>query len=40
MGNECSVCSCNDQKELDDATAIQFDRQKKMSKTNNDNDKM
>jgi len=22
MGNECSACSCNDQKEIDDSTAL------------------
>ena len=22
MGNECSACSCNDQKEIDESTAL------------------
>ena len=34
MGNECSVCSCNEQKELDETTALHFDRQNKLSKEN------
>ena len=38
MGNECSVCSCNEQKELDEVTALHFDRQKKLTKEN-DNEK-
>jgi hypothetical protein len=38
MGNECSVCSCNDQKELDDATALHFEKKDKI-KRNNFNEK-
>ena len=34
MGNECSVCSCNEQKELEDTSALYFDRQKKLAKEN------
>ena len=32
MGNECSVCSCNEQKEIDETTALHFDRQQKIIK--------
>ncbi len=38
MGTECSVCSCNDQKEIDDNTALQFDKLKKITKNNNINE--
>ena len=33
MGNECSACSCNDQKELDEATALYLEKngKKKMN---------
>ncbi len=29
MGNECSACSCNDQKELDDLTALYLEKKGK-----------
>ena len=29
MGNECSVCACNDQKDIDDETALQLEKNKK-----------
>jgi len=32
MGNECSACSCNDQKEIDDSTALYLQKQGKTSK--------
>ena len=34
MGNECTVCSCNEQKELEDTSVLHFDRQKKLVKEN------
>ena len=34
MGNECSICSCKEQKELEDTTIIHFDRQKKLEREN------
>jgi hypothetical protein len=34
MGNECSVCSCNDQKELDDATMLHFEKKDKSKRSN------
>jgi len=36
MGNECSACSCNDQKEVDDLTALYIDKNKKMKNKLND----
>ena len=38
MGIECSVCSCNDQKEIDDSTALHFEKKDKI-KRNNFNEK-
>ncbi len=32
MGNECSACSCNDQKEIDDSTALYLQKQGKFSR--------
>ena len=29
MGNDCSVCSCNDQKEIDETTALYLQKQGK-----------
>ena len=29
MGNECSACSCNDQKQIDELTALYLDKNKK-----------
>ena len=26
MGNECSACSCNDQKEVDEVTALYLEK--------------
>ena len=34
MGNECSACSCNDQKEIDDTTALQFEKKDKIRRNN------
>ena len=31
MGNECSTCSCNDQKEIDDSTALNLQKREKQS---------
>ena len=28
MGNECSTCACNDQKEIDDTTALNLQNKK------------
>jgi hypothetical protein len=32
MGNECSACSCNDQKEIDENTALYLDKNGKKLK--------
>ena len=32
MGNDCSVCSCNDQKEIDETTALYLQKQGKNTK--------
>ena len=32
MGNECSACSCNDQQEIDDSSALYLQKQGKNSK--------
>ena len=32
MGNDCSVCSCNDQKEIDESTALYLQKQGKNCK--------
>ena len=29
MGNECSACSCNDQKEVDEKTALHLEKNRK-----------
>ena len=31
MGNECSTCACNDQKEIDDSTALNLQKREKQS---------
>ena len=31
MGNECSACSCNDEQELDDQTALYLQKKNKFS---------
>jgi len=36
MGNECSACSCNDQKEIDDLTALYTEKNKKLKNKLND----
>ena len=32
MGKECSACSCNDQKEIDESTALYLQKQGKLAK--------
>ncbi len=32
MGNECSTCSCNDQKQIDELTALKLDKDGKTLK--------
>ena len=32
MGNECSACSCNDQKDVDELTALYLEKKGKNSK--------
>jgi hypothetical protein len=32
MGNECSACSCNDQKQVDESTALHLDKDGKALK--------
>jgi hypothetical protein len=32
MGNECSACSCNDQKEIDEKTALYLEKNGKKLK--------
>ena len=32
MGSECSACSCNDQKEIDDMTALYLEKNGKTPK--------
>ena len=32
MGNECSACSCNDQKEIDETTALFLEKNGKKLK--------
>ena len=32
MGNDCSVCSCTDQKEIDETTALYLQKQGKNPK--------
>ena len=29
MGNQCSACSCNDQKQVDELTGLYLDKNKK-----------
>ena len=36
MKNECSACSCNDQKEIDESTALYLQKQGKSSIENLD----
>ena len=32
MGNDCSACSCNDQKEIDEMTGLSLDKNGKNTK--------
>ena len=34
MVNECSACSCNDQKEIDETTGLSLDKKNKKEKEN------
>ena len=38
MGNDCSVCSCNDQKVIDETTALHFEKKRNI-RSNNINEK-
>lgn len=34
MGNECSACSCNDQKQIDEKTALYLEKHRQHSLNN------